>query len=43
MREPAGTCGQCGKTIYCLDGFFNGIITDDKKTICFECSEEDNG
>ncbi|EAR64536.1 hypothetical protein B14911_06998 [Bacillus sp. NRRL B-14911] len=40
MREPAGTCVQCGKTIYCLDGFFNGIITDDKKAICFECSEE---
>ncbi|MED3563339.1 MULTISPECIES: hypothetical protein [Bacillus] len=39
MRELVGTCKCCNKEIYCLDGFFNGIHTDDKKIYCFECYE----
>jgi hypothetical protein len=40
MRELIGSCCVCGKQLYCLDGFFNGIYTENNKTICFDCSEE---
>ncbi|MDP4083821.1 MAG: hypothetical protein Q8934_04305 [Bacillota bacterium] len=39
MKELVGHCSCCGKEIFCLDGFFNGIHTDDKKIFCFECHE----
>ncbi|WP_275695582.1 hypothetical protein [Fredinandcohnia quinoae] len=42
MKELVGTCSGCGKEIYCLEGFFNGVVSDDKKTIkCFDCAEEE--
>ncbi len=40
MRELVGHCTSCGKSLYCMDGFFNGIHTEDMKIICFECAEE---
>jgi hypothetical protein len=40
MRELVGTCYICGKNLYCLDGFFNGLHTDDKKTVCYDCAKE---
>lgn len=39
MKEMVGHCTSCSKEIYCLDGFFNGIHTDDQKIYCFECYE----
>ncbi|MFJ5715787.1 hypothetical protein [Neobacillus sp. NPDC093127] len=40
MRELIGTCKSCDKEIYCLDGFFNGVITEEKENYCFECYEK---
>ncbi|WP_338447854.1 hypothetical protein R4Z09_16560 [Niallia oryzisoli] len=40
MKELVSTCCECGKDIYCLNGFFNGVLTDDKKTLCYDCAEE---
>ncbi|CRK83872.1 hypothetical protein [Neobacillus massiliamazoniensis] len=37
MRELVGTCTCCNKDIFCLDGFFNGVITDEKEIYCFDC------
>lgn len=37
MREKVGTCTCCKKELYCLDGFLNGVITDNKELYCFEC------
>jgi hypothetical protein len=39
MKELIGYCTSCAKEIYCLDGFFNGIQSDDRKIYCFECYE----
>ena len=41
MEELVGICHQCGKNLYCLDGFFNGVKTEDQKTLCFDCAEEE--
>ncbi|WP_394231691.1 hypothetical protein [Niallia oryzisoli] len=40
MRELVSTCCKCGKDIYCLDGFFTGVYTDEMETLCFDCAEE---
>ncbi|MFT4417143.1 hypothetical protein ACLM5H_25210 [Fredinandcohnia humi] len=41
MKELVGTCSACGKEIYCLEGFINGVVSDDKKgMLCFDCAEE---
>ncbi|MBO0958213.1 hypothetical protein J1P26_00590 [Neobacillus sp. MM2021_6] len=39
MRELVGICKCCNKDIYCLDGFLNGILTEEKEIHCFECYE----
>jgi hypothetical protein len=39
MRELVGACTCCNKDIFCLDGFFNGVITDEKEVYCFDCYE----
>ncbi|NHM29181.1 hypothetical protein [Neobacillus terrae] len=39
MRELVGSCSKCGKDLFCLDGFFAGVQTEDKKIICFDCNE----
>ena len=39
MRESIGTCKACGKELYCLDGFFNGVVRDTKEIYCFDCNE----
>jgi hypothetical protein len=38
MKEYIGDCRRCGKPVYCLDGFFNGVHDADTIT-CFECVE----
>ncbi|EIJ83807.1 hypothetical protein MGA3_00870 [Bacillus methanolicus MGA3] len=41
MKEFIGFCSECGKQIFCLDGFLNGVVSDDKKRLyCFQCSEK---
>jgi hypothetical protein len=42
MKELVGYCSTCLKEIYCLDGFFNGVQSDDRKMYCFECFDESN-
>jgi hypothetical protein len=37
MKELIGRCSCCGKELFCLDGFFNGVYTDEKKIVCFDC------
>ncbi|MEH7235504.1 hypothetical protein [Bacillus sp. JJ1562] len=41
MKEFVDTCKECEKEIYCLVGFINGVVLDDKKGIlCFDCAEK---
>jgi hypothetical protein len=40
MRELIGPCSNCGKDIFCLDGFLNGVYIDGE-LFCFDCSEEE--
>jgi hypothetical protein len=40
MRELVGKCEECGKDIYCMDGFLNGI-KEDGKLLCFDCTAEE--
>jgi len=41
LQELVGKCQKCEASIYCLDGFLNGIII--KQLIyCFSCYEEMN-
>ncbi|MGM0876078.1 MAG: hypothetical protein ACQEWV_15190 [Bacillota bacterium] len=43
MKEQVGACANCKKTIYCLDGFLDGVITEEKNLYCFSClKEKDN-
>jgi hypothetical protein len=39
LKELVGRCSICGKELYCLDGFFNGIILESKELVCFNCNE----
>ncbi len=41
MRELVGHCKVCGCEVYCNDGFFTGIVLEDKSVICFECEEKE--
>lgn len=41
MQELVGKCKSCGKEIYCLDGFLNGIHTNDQQLICFDCEKKE--
>lgn len=37
MKELVGSCQECGKDVFCMDGFLNGVHTDDKRLLCFDC------
>jgi hypothetical protein len=39
MKELVGNCTKCGKEIFCLDGFFNGVHVDGNQIHCFDCVE----
>ena len=39
MIELIGTCVNCGKEIYCRDGFLDGVYIEGK-LYCFACAEE---
>lgn len=38
--ELVGVCVTCQKTIYCRDGFLDGVVDDDKQLYCHACFEE---
>lgn len=38
MRELVGTCESCGKDVFCLDGFLNGV-SEAGRLECFECAD----
>ncbi|WP_442594423.1 hypothetical protein [Neobacillus sp. D3-1R] len=40
MKEYIGKCSNCQKDMYCLEGFFNGIVLENKEIICFDCHEK---
>ncbi|MGM0843432.1 MAG: hypothetical protein ACQEUT_00540 [Bacillota bacterium] len=41
MKEYIGECRICGKPVYCLDGFFNGVHDLPANTIiCFQCTSQ---
>ena len=39
MRELVGPCANCGKDVYCRDGFLEGSYVNGK-LFCMECAEE---
>lgn len=39
MRERVGDCKQCGKEVYCNEGFLNGVVLEDRTLVCFDCAE----
>jgi hypothetical protein len=41
MKELIGKCSLCSKELFCLEGFFNGVILENKELVCFECVESD--
>ncbi|WP_198038630.1 hypothetical protein [Planococcus lenghuensis] len=38
MRELLGSCTDCGKDVYCMDGFLNGVYIENR-LFCFECAD----
>lgn len=40
LKELVGSCDCCGKEIFCMDGFLNGVHKDEK-VLCFECEKEE--
>ncbi|WP_170169146.1 hypothetical protein [Mesobacillus subterraneus] len=42
MKEFVGSCHLCGKEIFCMDGFLNGIHTKEGKVLCFDCDVKEN-
>lgn len=41
IKDLVGNCQQCGKNVYCLDGFLNGVH-EDGKLFCFNCVEKED-
>lgn len=40
MKELIGKCEECGKSVYCMEGFLNGV-KEDGKLLCFNCADEE--
>ncbi|WP_285880104.1 hypothetical protein [Domibacillus indicus] len=40
LKEWVGQCIVCGKDIYCLDGFLNGV-KEQGELFCFDCEGQD--
>jgi formylmethanofuran dehydrogenase subunit E len=39
MRELVGQCQECGKNVYCENGFFDGV-QENGKLLCNDCADE---
>lgn len=37
MKELVGECAECRKSIYCFDGFLDGVISENRRLYCFSC------
>lgn len=37
VKELVNTCIKCGKELYCIDGFFNGVYSENQQAFCFDC------
>lgn len=37
MRELIGNCTKCGKDVYCMDGFLDGLYIGNQ-LLCFDCA-----
>jgi hypothetical protein len=42
MQELIGFCKYCHKPVYCLDGFFDGVILENREISCFQCDNKLN-
>jgi hypothetical protein len=42
MREKVGSCVRCNADLFCDNGFFQGVVLEDGKSICFDCAEKEN-
>ncbi|WP_281279548.1 hypothetical protein [Aquibacillus sediminis] len=40
MKEQVGSCSECGKSVYCLEGFLNGVI-EEGRLYCFTCADQE--
>lgn len=40
VKELVGVCHTCRKDVFCLDGFLNGVYSDNKEIYCFACYEK---
>ncbi|SDH37831.1 hypothetical protein [Alteribacillus bidgolensis] len=40
MKEKVGNCTVCGKEVFCLNGFLNGVLDNQKNLFCFLCIEK---
>jgi len=40
VQEPVGHCSKCGTSIYCKDGFLDGVVNEDQTLVCFDCRDE---
>ncbi|MGP4041798.1 hypothetical protein ACTWP4_18120 [Gracilibacillus sp. D59] len=38
MYEKVGNCSECDKTVYCNDGFLDGVH-EEGKVFCWQCAE----
>ncbi len=41
MLELIGICSNCGKEIYCRDGFLDGVYIEGE-LFCFNCAEKES-
>ncbi|WP_226036880.1 hypothetical protein [Aquibacillus saliphilus] len=39
MEEVVGVCSKCDRTIYCQDGFLDGVVDENHTLYCFVCAE----
>jgi hypothetical protein len=40
MKELVGHCFICQKEVFCMDGFFQGEVSNSGETLCFICAEK---
>lgn len=40
MKEFVSHCDLCKKPIYCVAGFYQGVILENGISICLECEEK---
>ncbi|KGX83541.1 hypothetical protein [Pontibacillus marinus] len=40
MKELVGYCTKCEQEVFCLNGFLEGEVTNEKEIICYKCLEE---